>query len=699
MSYSSKNPKISTTILTDQTTSSVSAAPSSSHRLINRSGNLWLVDSSGVERPVGGASSGINYLADWFNGSKAIGTVATVAANGNITVAGSKPLTNSAWYADATSGAAAIALSSSTALRFSSNYLTALSGSSASGATFVQTAAFTVDDSDLGKPVSISFDLTGVTTADDWDIVVARYTVSGTTGTYAELIPVAGTASSITGTPGAQLPTGTTQFRGFFVAGTTSTDVYALRFRRRTGTTQIRIDSLTVGPQSLAQGAVVTGWQSYTPTISNITIGNGTVTAKYRRVGNNLEAWIDFQSGTTTTFANTDWTFTIPSGINIDSSIDNGNVGYFTFGVASGRFNDALNGQWRSGLVGRNNATTVKVFITPNAANYTTNAWKSTTTGVSNSLAGTSFSLYFLVPIAEWSSGTTTLADRAVEEYAWNTTTTAANDTSSFGYGVDGVLFPNITAFGTSYSKRVRFQTQILPTDNIFVEYLLSGAGAWRNASQIFPLIKQGTSSYGIQLTNVSGSTTDVDVQFRAQGSSPSNGTYAGNGDAWSTFFADGTKWRLRKVASGAAVGFPVSARNIVGDTSGTAVAAGYVGEVRTFTSRTVAAVTTGFTANSSALDTLTAGTWQVFTYNTATATTSATYAEVIISSNSNNDSTGSLGQFSALNTTNLTSSSWTFPGVPFTINVSSTQALYAKSQSYGANRNIAVAGYAVRIA
>lgn len=42
------------------------------------------------------------------------------------------------------------------------------------------------------------------------------------------------------------------------------------------------------------------GWVSYTPTFTNLTVGNGTLVAKYRQVGKNIEARISLVFGTTT---------------------------------------------------------------------------------------------------------------------------------------------------------------------------------------------------------------------------------------------------------------------------------------------------------------------------------------------------------------------------------------------------------------
>jgi hypothetical protein len=45
-------------------------------------------------------------------------------------------------------------------------------------------------------------------------------------------------------------------------------------------------------------------WISYTPTLGNITIGNGTVTARYRRVGDQVDVYAFLQLGSTTSFTN-----------------------------------------------------------------------------------------------------------------------------------------------------------------------------------------------------------------------------------------------------------------------------------------------------------------------------------------------------------------------------------------------------------
>jgi hypothetical protein len=582
--------------------STPAAAAAGTVRVYAKADNkLYKIDSTGAEASIGSGSGsgGVNYLVDWYDSSKPIGTVSTVAAGGNIVVSGSAPAVTSAWYADTTSGAAAIASSTSTLLRGSSNYLTALSGTSTSGATFVQSAVFNIDGSDLGKPVTISFDLSGVTTANDWDVVVARYTVSGATGTFAELIPVAGTASSMTGTPSAQLPTGTVQFKGFFIPSATSTDVYAVRLRRRAGATQIRVDSLTVGPQSLAQGAVVTAWQSYTPTVSNI--ATSAVSGRWRRIGDSMSINGSFTPSAAGSAGVIE--FSIPSGFTVDSSkivqSIGSSLGYIGSAMAFISVTD-----YRPYHVSSHTSTTL--------------AFSDDRTGgvgpINGSDIGNGNTVTFIatIPISEWSSGTTTLADRAVEEYAaatsgtWDANATAAQTI----YGPEGAPITGAISVG-SRNKVVRFQSPILPTDKLFLEiYNLNGNPGWVSHTDVgFGIIQQLTQVYGAQINPVNaGFNTDCLVYFY-QYMQPASNAYGGAGQNW----VNGLRWRLRKVSGGAAVGFPVSARNIVGDTSGTAVPAGYIGEVLTSSGSQAGSAAGTVTVNMATGVTLTPGTWMVF--------------------------------------------------------------------------------------
>jgi hypothetical protein len=189
------------------------------------------------------------------------------------------------------------------------------------------------------------------------------------------------------------------------------------------------------------------------------------------------------------------------------------------------------------------------------------------------------------VPIVGWSSNVT-MANRAVEEFAYNTsgiTTAGASDITSFGYGLAGAAIGSIastTVTGNSRTKmRVRFQTPIQATDKITIKFNDGTNAGWlpvSGADNLMSNLIQGAANYGIGWGQVNS--TDIDVFFGNGGRFPSNATYAAAGGAWSGVSAN--KWIVEKVSGGASVGYPIGARNVVGDTSGTTVPTGYIGEM-----------------------------------------------------------------------------------------------------------------------
>jgi len=219
------------------------------------------------------------------------------------------------------------------------------------------------------------------------------------------------------------------------------------------------------------------------------------------------------------------------------------------------------------------------------------------------------FSFSAKIPISEWSSSNFQTADRAVEEYAYNTSTTDATDSSSFGYGLGGGQFGSFTA---QRLKRCRFQQPIQPTDQIFLEISQDAGKTWKppgidGAVQTNQSV--GGTTYGAGWQGVSGSTTDIDVIFNTYRFNNAT-SFGGAGQAWSAIASDpNILWRLRKVSGGSSVGYPVSSQNIIGRTDGVAPSSGYIGEVLS-----AGPTTTGLTANGTFTDivslTLTPGRW-----------------------------------------------------------------------------------------
>jgi len=506
-----------------------------------------------------------NYLKTYATAAVAPGTLSTLAsATANL-------VSLAAFYADSTSGSAALTQSTSTALRGPFNYLTVLSGAALAGTTFFQFPAFALESSDLGKPISLSFDVTGSTLFSDWDVVVVRYNSSGV---HQEILPVAGTVASSSATPPSSgLPTGTSTFNGLFVSGSTAGDLYAVRPRRLANAVNIRLDTLFAGNQPIRLGAAVTDPIAFTP---STTQGFGTISSNaltYRRVGAFMHISGRFTTGTVDA---SEARIGLPSGLVIGDQLGAG-IGLIT-------------GRWHRNLATASTRKRGTIIMAPGNA-YVTFATDDYTAAVgpgSSQLGNSIFNNTELlwidayVPISGWSSNQTS-ADRAVEEYSSNSSTaTTGDETTLFVNGASGSLIAAITSGG---KRRVRFPTPILATDGMITEVDLDGTGRWSpvgaiqnstsRAVDIYTV--QNTVSYGISQPSAANS-TDADVFFGTYRSTRDSTSWGGAGSAWSTV-SGSARWRVRKVASGAQIGGAIGARNVVGDVTGTTVPTGYIGE------------------------------------------------------------------------------------------------------------------------
>lgn len=506
-------------------------------------GKIYKKDDTGVESEVGsGAGSSVkNYLQDWFDGTRAIAVSATTLG------ATSNRTTDQSLWARSTVAGLTIENNAVSPLRPLGDFL--INSSASTIASFVESPLFVIDSADVGKTIIIEFDLTGIAAITNYDIVVVRY---NSAGTYQETISVAGNAS--TGTPSsAQLPVGTATFSGFFIPSGTSTDQYALRLRKVAAVDDdFQIDSIFVGKQVALQGAIVTQFSdASTPTSGWFVTGptNVTTTVKQARIGS--EGHIRYAiiaTGTSAAFS--ELSINLPSNLTIDTTAinktSNGRTPVGKFELTKpgvGNFSGVVYYEGTS-LVCRYLGSTA---LPTQVSNTSPVNWDITT-------AATSINIEIIVPVSQWQSGTTTLAERAVEEYAWNSSATATSDTTSFAYGPDGA---NIRAFAptgnNNVEKRVRFQTPILTTDRLSLE--INNGSGWTLASDSIggsSVNDAGTTSYGQFIRPTAGSNTDVGVFFN----SLSNGL-----SAWSGI--TNFKWRVRKVSGGASVGFPIAPANI----------------------------------------------------------------------------------------------------------------------------------------
>lgn len=252
---------------------------------------------------------------------------------------------------------------------------------------------FTINSDDQGQVLQINF---------NWKVVSGTFAGSVTPGTYSDVIvyiydvtnsvliepqgclldpAISGYQYKYRGT--FQTNTNSTSYRLIFHISTTSATAYTLAF-----------DNISVGPQVISNGAVVTDPVAYTPSTAGIGTPSN-VSVFYQRIGKILKVYGSLTTGTVT---GSPFKIGLPSGLSIDTSaiettalvgnFANGadtNVTFVNYVVAF--TGTATDGVYMSRRLGSNNDTPLTI---QNASAI-----------VSNSSA---VSFYFEVPILGWSS-------------------------------------------------------------------------------------------------------------------------------------------------------------------------------------------------------------------------------------------------------------------------------------------------------
>ena len=407
---------------------------------------------------------------------------------------------------------------------------------------------FTIEQMDTSQPLLIEFDYNGSNGSASYvsgEIGVFIYDVTNATLITPQQVDITGTQTL-------------GKYRSFFVA-TTSTSYRLILHIKGTYVPDytLDVDNFFVGNGSLGVGYAGTDWQSYTPNVSGFTLS--TSVCFWRRSGDSME----IQGFVTSTAAPSgSITVGLPSGYTIDTAKYNRPAFNDLASAGVAQLYPGTGSTSYTGSVYASSATTM-VFQGPNSPG----PWNaSNPVAIANPIQ-LGFTAKF--PISQWSSNVT-MADRAVEEYAFNTSTSTATDTTSFGYGLAGASLQAFAPAGTGFiEKRVRFTTPIQPTDRLVLEFSQNGGWVPHTASAVYPSVYMrndaGTTAYGANINVVNS--TDVSVYFFSQ-------AYVGG--AWGT----AANWRVRKVSSGGMAGYPVASSNIVGRTDGLAPSAGYVGQV-----------------------------------------------------------------------------------------------------------------------
>ena len=492
---------------------------------------------------------------------------------------------------------------------------------------------FTLDDVDLSKKLKIQWSQTteGGYAAGDYAVIIT----SQADRTTALHTPVTTAIPAMTGV-----------FTTSFDAGTTATLSLVIRATTDVATSVgLIISDVVVGPGTSLQGAVVSAWQSYTPTTTNFaTASAANRIGRWRRVGDTMHIRIRAEANGVGTGT---FDFSLPSGYTIDTSKIVSSGTYGQLGTAGGfDFGTAF----YSGNVCYASTTTVNI-TDGDGSGAGADFWK---TGVPFAWNNTDIiTMDFMVPIAEWSgSGTVNLAQNDVE-YASNSSSTDAADTTSFVYGPAGSTgVIATTALTAARLKRVNFQTAIQDSDQLTLQIQISGSGPWvdaislnSNAGVEGSYQEQNTASYGMGLQRASS--TAVDVKFGTY-SQATGATYGAAGGAWNTQPTSGTRWRVKKSSGGAAVGFGnvaqssaglvKSAGQLLGTNTNDSAATGYVGEYlnQTRLRSAASALVDNTAANVTATAlTLTAGDWDISGYVGLTGAVTVVSADFAIGTTS----------------------------------------------------------------
>lgn len=492
---------------------------------------IYKLTSAGVESELGtgaggSGSSGINYIANsGFEDSTVTGWVAYADA------AGVAPV-------DGTGGSPVVTVTNTgtTPVRGTRSLLLTKDASNRQGQGISYN--FTIDAADVNKAISVSFDFEASANFVTGDAKVYLYDVTNSVLLNPSSLDVAGGRGTYTA---AFVTTSAVSYRLIVHVASVNATAYTLK-----------ADNFAVGPQTKGVNAAITDWQPYTPTVglTNAT----TLDGRWKRDGDDMLVQFNVGWGATAP-TGTSLTVSIPSGFLIDTTKLPGGAAEMTLGTLGGVDAGVA---WVGGWIQYETTTTIRA----QAKHATTYHYNPVTPTAPFTIAsGDRWTGEFRIPIVGWSTNVQ-MADRALEEYASNTNSTAtAVDTTTFAYGPQGALFPN-GAVGTNYQRQVQFQSPVQVTDNVFVEVDTTGSGFWVPMVNQMPYIQQGTNTYGISMSRVNSTT--FNVVFRAGGYVPSGVTYAANGAPWSELNTLGWKWRVRKVTGGAAVGFPLSGRNVL---------------------------------------------------------------------------------------------------------------------------------------
>jgi hypothetical protein len=376
-------PIIDVISVTDQ--GSIPSTPASgTHKLYSKAAGMFILDSTGVEKPVGSGSGGgsKNYLST-YNGNTGNGDFELNNTNGwslfHTTLTGTLPT------GSITSGATSwttFGIASGTSLAGSHSMTAGGSSGLTAGEGFISDA-FTIDKEDQARVQTIAF---------SYSPVYGTLDFSGTSSnTFA--VYVYDVTNSVWIQPAGCY--GMTQASGVGeVTATFQTSINSTQYRLAivcinacSGLTDLLFDSFSVGPQAKVLGAAMTDFQVYTPTFTNL----GTVTSntmQWSRSGDSVTLQGTFVIGTGTA---SPLSISLPPGLTIDSTKVTGTESLGSAFQSIGSQTNSL------AVIGTAGATSFGISVSSNAGG-------SLTSMPGNTYSGATMSVSARIPIAGWSS-------------------------------------------------------------------------------------------------------------------------------------------------------------------------------------------------------------------------------------------------------------------------------------------------------
>lgn len=273
--------------------------------------------------------------------------------------------------------------------------------------------AFAIDSADQAKVMQISFDYaiaSGTYATGD----LTCYIVDVTNGTVIQpsAFQIENVGVNSTARLTFQTASNSTSYRLCFHVASTSASAYSLKF-----------DNIILGPQVVPMGAPVTDWVSYTPTSSWVA-GVGTITGKWRRVGDTME--ISGRVPVTGTPTTATLTISLPSGYVIDFTKLGGATTVEALGIGYA-YDDNVNTRY---VLNVKAASSTTLSFGPNAAIQVTQA-SPFTWAVNDNLE-----FMAQVPIVGWSSSTVVSSSADTRVVALN----ATSSTTVFGSILNGAV-------------------------------------------------------------------------------------------------------------------------------------------------------------------------------------------------------------------------------------------------------------------